>query len=59
LYPAVPRAEFTELHCRMPSWLRRAVLLLNDAWFSLDLPATAACTNFAVFEKNAAAQQRF
>jgi len=44
-------AEFTELHRRVPSWMRSLVLPLNNLWFGAHLPARPACTNIAVYEK--------
>jgi len=43
--------EFTELQRRMSSIPRQALLLLNNCWFALRLPAGPACTNVLTFEK--------
>lgn len=45
-------AEFTELHRRVPRWMRKLVLPLNNAWFAGRMPATPACTNIVIYEKN-------
>lgn len=45
-------AELTELHRRVPRWMRPVVLPLNNAWFAARLPAGPACTNIVIYEKN-------